>query len=129
MRTPHGMDIVRIATAAMLLIHGVARIESGGVLPFGEFLSSQGLPFGVPLAVTLTAVEIVGAPSLAAGLLVVPLCAWFAAELLAGILMVHGKEGWFVVGGGRNGMEYSVLLIVCLAAVAWDAIRRDRATV
>jgi hypothetical protein len=25
------------------------------------------------------------------------------------------------VGGGRNGMEYSVLLIACLLAVAWAA--------
>jgi putative oxidoreductase len=28
-------------------------------------------------------------------------------------------HGWFVVGLGRNGMEYSVLLIVCLLAVAY----------
>ena len=35
--------------------------------------------------------------------------------------MVHFREGWFVVGGGRNGFEYSVLLIVCFAAVALDA--------
>ena len=27
--------------------------------------------------------------------------------------------GWFVVGAGRNGMEYSVLLIACLLANAW----------
>ena len=33
--------------------------------------------------------------------------------------MVHAKAGWFVVGAGRNGMEYSVLLIVCLLALAW----------
>ena len=25
--------------------------------------------------------------------------------------------GWFVVGLGRNGMEYSVLIIACLVAV------------
>ena len=28
-----------------------------------------------------------------------------------GIILVHLREGWFVVGGGRNGVEYSVLLV------------------
>jgi putative oxidoreductase len=46
------------------------------------------------------------------------LCAWFALELFAGIVLVHARDGWFVVGGGRNGMEYSVLLIVGLIATA-----------
>jgi len=34
-----------------------------------------------------------------------------------GIALVHAPAGWFVVGLGRNGMEYSILLIICLAAV------------
>lgn len=36
-----------------------------------------------------------------------------------GAVLVHYPAGWFVVGAGRNGMEYSVLLLNCLAAVAW----------
>ncbi len=43
----------------------------------------------------------------------------FAVEPTVGIAMVHAKEGWFVVGGGRNGAEYSVLLIGIMLAVAW----------
>jgi hypothetical protein len=38
---------------------------------------------------------------------------------LRGIL-VQFREGWFV-GGGRNGIEYSVLLILCFVGVALDA--------
>ena len=34
-----------------------------------------------------------------------------------GIVMVHAPNGWFVVGAGRNGAEYSVLLIVALLCV------------
>lgn len=34
-----------------------------------------------------------------------------------GIVLVHASAGWFVVGVGRNGSEYSVLLIVCLLCV------------
>jgi putative oxidoreductase len=38
-----------------------------------------------------------------------------------GILLVHRHDGWFVVGGGRNGVEYSVLLIAVLLLQAWVA--------
>ena len=113
------LAIVRGAAAAMMVIHGAARIQSGGVAPFGEFLSENHVPFGTALAWAITAVEIAGGLTLAAGRFVRPLCAWFVVELLAGIALVHGREGWFVVGGGRNGVEYSVLLIVCLLAVAY----------
>jgi putative oxidoreductase len=31
--------------------------------------------------------------------------------LVMGIVLVHYPEGWYVVGGGRNGVEFNVLLI------------------
>lgn len=37
--------------------------------------------------------------------------------LIAGIVFVHAKDGWFVVGGGRNGIEYNVLLIAVLISI------------
>ncbi|MDQ2769867.1 MAG: hypothetical protein M3Y54_05135 [Bacteroidota bacterium] len=45
-------------------------------------------------------------------------------QLLPGLATVHWTEGWFVVGGGRNGTQFSVLLFVCLLslrrpAAAW----------
>lgn len=122
------LAIVRFAAAAMMVIHGVSRIRSGGVTPFGEFLSQNHLPLGTALAWTITVVEIAGGVSLAAGRFVRPLCAWFVLQLLAGIVLVHGREGWFVVGLGRNGVEYSVLLIVCLLAVAYGTPGRQAST-
>ena len=47
----------------------------------------------------------------------------FVAQLAFGIELVHAPDGWFVVGGGRNGMEFSVLLIAVFAAVAWSHSR------
>jgi putative oxidoreductase len=107
-----------------MVIHGSYRLFAGGVVPFGEFLSANHMPAGVAVAWLLTVVEIVGGVLLAAGRFVRPLCCWFVLELLAGIALVHFREGWFVVGGGRNGFEYSVLIIVCLLAVAYDAVPR-----
>ncbi len=122
------ITIVRVAAAAMMVIHGTFRIFAGGVAPFGGFLGSQGLPAGVTVAWLITLVEIAGGLLLIAGRFVRPLCAWFALELLSGIALVHFREGWFVVGGGCNGFEYSALLIVCFAAAALDAWRPDAAS-
>jgi putative oxidoreductase len=109
--------IVRIATAAMFIIHGVARIVFNGVAPFGPFLESQGFPHGIVWAWAVTVIEIVGGTLLALGRYTAPLAAYFILQTALGIWLVHWKAGWFVVGLGRNGMEYSVLLIACLAAV------------
>jgi putative oxidoreductase len=39
--------------------------------------------------------------------------------LIVGIFMIHLKEGWFVVGGGRNGVEFNFLLIMCLLTIVY----------
>jgi putative oxidoreductase len=31
--------------------------------------------------------------------------------------MLHSKEGWYVVGGGRNGIEFNFLLIFALLTI------------
>ena len=102
-----------------MIIHGVARISAGGVAPFGGFLEAQGLPLGLYIAWAITIFEIVGGLVLATGYFVPVLASVFAVELVIGIILVHAKDGWFVVGLGRNGMEYSVLLIVALVAIAY----------
>ena len=111
--------MLRVAVAAMMIIHGVARWSAGAVAPFGSAFESWGFPFGVACAWAITVVEILDGAALAVGRGVVPLCAWFSAQLVAGIVLVHAKSGWFVVGLGRNGVEFSVLLIVCFVCVAW----------
>ena len=116
-RSRAGWLLLRLTLAGLIAAHGWARWVAGGVVPFGGFLEAQGFPAGVVLAGAITAFEIVGSLALAAGRLVFPLCLVFAAIYATGIALVHAKAGWFVVGLGRNGSEYSVLLIVCLLAV------------
>jgi putative oxidoreductase len=112
------LTLLRVGTALLLLIHGVARTYLGIVDDFGVVLTGWGFPAGFALAWAITAIEIAGGLSLAAGYLVRPLAAWFILQLVMGIYLIHGRVGWFVVGAGRNGMEFSVLLIVCLVAIA-----------
>lgn len=92
---------------------------------FGAWLDSLGFPFGLGIAWGVTLAEILGTPLLALRRFVFPLCCIYMAIYATGLVLVQWPAGWFVVGLGRNGMEYSVLLLVCLAAVAWqDAPRR-----
>ena len=112
------LALLRAGTAVLLIIHGVARAWLGIVDDFGGAFDAWGFPAGLALAWTVTIVEIVGGALLAAGMFVLPLCAWFLFQLLMGIYLIHGRVGWFVVGAGRNGVEFSVLLIVCLIVIA-----------
>jgi putative oxidoreductase len=115
------LRVLRVVVAILLFIHGSYRLMSGGVAGFGGFLSEAGLPLGPAIAWAITIGEIVGTVALAAGVLVRPLALWFAMVLTMGIWLIHAREGWFVVGGGRNGVEYSVLLIAVLLVQAWVA--------
>lgn len=112
------LTLIRVLVAAELFVHGSARLYFGPA-GFGEYLAGRGFPLGGAIAWTITVVELLGGLALAAGFFVRPLCAWFAGVLAMGIVLVHAPEGWFVVGAGRNGMEFSVLLIGCLIATAW----------
>lgn len=112
-----GLTVIRLAVAILLGLHGIARLALGIVDDFGVFLGQTGFPLGVAWAWGVTMFELVGAVALILRKYVVPVAALFIVELITGIILVHGKEGWFVVGAGRNGVEYSVLLIACLAAL------------
>jgi putative oxidoreductase len=106
-----------------MILHGVARAWLGIVDDFGVALNTWGFPAGVALAWTITIVEIAGGALLAFGWFVRPLCAYFVFQLAMGIFLIHGRVGWFTVGAGRNGMEFSVLLILCFAVIALTARR------
>jgi putative oxidoreductase len=123
-RSARSWLVLRLVLAGFIAAHGWARFITGGVVPFGGWLESQGFPGGIWIAGAITAIEIIGTPLFALGLLVPPLSALYSAIYLVGIWLVHLPAGWFVVGLGRNGAEYSVLLITCLILVGIQHRRR-----
>ncbi len=121
-RPRQSLTSLRLVVAGLLLAHGSYRaMHEGYVAGFGGFLTASGIPAGVAVAWMITSWEILGALLLASGRATRWAATAFVGELLLGIALVHAREGWFVVGGGRNGMEYSALLIACLLAIAWGA--------
>jgi putative oxidoreductase len=120
-RAQRAMTLLRWVLSALIFIHGAYRISVGGVAGFGGWFASIGIPAGVALAWVISLVELLGTPILAWGKFQRPLALWYAIQLIAGIILVHGPEGWFVVGGGRNGVEFSVLLVTGFLLTAWNA--------
>lgn len=115
---------IRLVVCVIMFIHGATRIANGTVGGFGGFLGTQGFPLGFFIAWGITIFELVGSVLLAAGVYAWIIALLFALELAAGIALVHWKEGWFVVGAGSNGMEFSVLLIASFLAVAYASYKR-----
>lgn len=113
--------VLRLTLAGLIAAHGWARWYHGGVAPFGQWLDGLGFPFGMAIAIGVTVVEIIGTPLYVFGRLVFPLSLLYSAIYVMGIVLVHWPAGWFVVGLGRNGMEYSVLLIVGLLVTGFVA--------
>jgi putative oxidoreductase len=118
-RAAQVLEILRVTVALLILIHGVYRLAAGLVAPFGTWLDSLGFPFGYGWAMAVTLYELAGPLLMLARRWTSLAALGHAAILTLGMILVHLPAGWFVVGGGRNGMEYSVLLIVALHAMAW----------
>lgn len=118
-RAGDGISIVRVVVAVILLIHGAHGFTPGTITGFGGYLGSIGFPFGVALAWVIILVQITSSLALIIHRLVVPACIAHIIILGVGIGLIHASKGWFVVGPGKNGMEYSITLISCLFAVLW----------
>ena len=112
--------VLRITLAAVLFMHGIPSIFTGAVNNFGNgYLNEAGFaPIGVPLAWMIKLSHVACAVLLilnryirVAALITIPI-------LVAGIIMIHAAEGWYVVGAGRNGVEFNVLLISALVYLA-----------
>ena len=121
--------LLRAAVAIILLTHGLPSIYTGDVNNFGNlFLNEIGFaPFGVPLAWAIKCSHILTALCLLFEKYVKPMAILTILILIVGIIPVHFKEGWYVVGGGRNGWEYNFLLIVVLLSIIYpEGIKSSR---
>lgn len=108
--------IPRLAICIVLLSHGVPGMLNGGVNAFGNlFLNQIGFsPLGVYLAWAIKISHVVCAILFLFNKYVRASAILTISILIMGIILVHWQEGWFVVGGGRNGIEYNVMLIFIL---------------
>jgi len=110
---------LRIALTAILVMHSIPSLVSGNVNGFGtEYLAPLGFGvLGLPLAWAIKLSHLAAIVSLWTKKWIQWLGGITILILLAGIVLVHAPHGWFVVGGGFNGVEFNVLLIAAFAAI------------
>ncbi len=111
--------ILRIAVAITLLAHSVPVMLNNGVNDFGNlYLNQIGFaPFGLVIAWAIKISHVICAVFLVLNKYITAISFVTIFILIAGIVMIHFKEGWFVVGLGRNGMEFNFLLICILISI------------
>lgn len=111
--------LLRLAVAVILLMHSIPGMFNNGINDFGNFyLNEIGFsPAGVPLAWSIKLSHVLCAFCLLFNKFIKPAAILTILILIAGIILVHFKEGWFVVGAGRNGIEFNCLLIVVLITI------------
>lgn len=115
--------ILRVDVAIILLVHSIPGIFNNGINDFGNlYLNDIGFaPLGVPIAWAIKISHILAAGCLLFNRYIKLASIVTIFVLIMGIIMVHFKEGWFVVGGGRNGVEFNFLLICVLLSIMFSA--------
>lgn len=110
---------LRFPVAIILLVHGISGMFNNGINDFGHlYLNEIGFaPLGVYIAWSIKLSHVFSAICLLLDKYIKPAAIITIFVLIMGIVLVHFKEGWFVVGGGRNGVEFNVLLIFVLLAI------------
>jgi putative oxidoreductase len=111
--------LLRLAVAIILFMHSVPGMFNNGVNAFGNlYLDQIGFaPFGIFLAWTIKLSHLVAALCLLFEKYVKLTSFVTILVLITGIILIHFNEGWYVVGGGRNGVEFNFLLIFALLAI------------
>jgi putative oxidoreductase len=111
--------IIRIALAIILIMHSVPGMFDGGVNDFGNlYLNEVGFsPYGLIIAWVIKLSHLITAILLVVNKYIKIISIITILVLIMGIAMIHFEEGWYVVGGGRNGVEFSFLLICSFLAI------------
>jgi len=112
--------LLRLAVSIILVVHGVGGMFNGGINGFGQALNEWGIglaPLGIPIAWAIKLSHLACVLGLVFDRYVKPTSLITIFILVMGIILIHGREGWFVVGGGRNGMEFNFLLIFALLTI------------
>jgi len=110
---------LRLAVAIILLMHSIPGMFNNGINEFGRlYLNEVGFsPIGLPLAWAIKLSHVLCAFCLLFNKYVKPASIITLVILIVGIILVHFKEGWYVVGSGRNGIEFNFLLIFVLLTI------------
>jgi putative oxidoreductase len=111
-----GLAILRVVLGVVYVTHGLPKLMGGAAATAG-YLGQLGFPVPALFAWIVALLETFGGLALIAGFLVRPVALLFVVEMSLGILLVHAKVGWYVIGPGTGGAEFNTVLIAALLAL------------
>jgi len=111
-----GLAILRIVLGVTFVAHGWPKLFGGMAETAGAF-ASLGIPIPTLAAWAIALLETFGGALLIVGLLVTPVAGLLILHVLAGIFLVEGHHGFYVIGPGTGGYEFNLLLAASLAAL------------
>jgi putative oxidoreductase len=114
------IDLLKLVVCAIIFTHGMHRYLYGEIGPLGDALAHFGFPYPRAQAQLVNLAETGGVLLIALGLLVRTMCAVLVVIFATGIALIHSHLGFFIIGPGEGGWEFSALLIACFTAVALD---------
>lgn len=108
-----GLAILRVVVGVIFIAHGAPKLF-GGMEGTAGFFGSIGIPLPLVAAWGVALLEFAGGLALVGGLLVTPVSLLLAIHMLAGIILVHAPNGFYVIGPGSGGIEFNLLLLASL---------------
>lgn len=110
---PYSYTIMRFATGAILVPHGITKILNTPIAKFAPNIAAKGLPFPEALAYLTYFAESLAAACLAIGLLTRIAAAIIGIEMLVIVFVFQWQFGYFWTG---RGYEFALLwAILCIA--------------
>jgi putative oxidoreductase len=109
--------LLRFALIVIMIMHGVTSFADMSVIDFGNALTDVfgfGV-MGIPMAILVKAIHVLTIPALLLNKYLKPMALLNIIIFIMGIVLIHWKNGWYVVGGGTGGIEYNFLLIFSFA--------------
>lgn len=123
---PYGPAVLRLAVGSVFLAHGAQKLfgvwGGGGLAGTTAFFSQLGLSPALLLAVIVGSLEFAGGLLLMTGAFTRVVALALAADMAVALWKVHLVNGfflnWNLVPGRGHGMEFSLVLLGALAALA-----------
>lgn len=103
-----GLAILRIVLGVIFIAHGWPKI--GNIEETVGFMEFLNIPLPVVTAWLIAGLEFGGGLLLIAGFLVTPVSLLLTAHMLAGIVLVHASNGFYVIDKGAGGIEFNLIL-------------------
>ncbi len=110
---------LRIAVGVIFIAHGQQKLF-GGLVGFGQYLESLGVPLPNIFAIIVALVEFLGGIALLLGLFTRWAALLLAINMLVAILRVHLPHGLT----GANGFEFPLALLAAVLSLALTGPQR-----